>query len=155
VQVPAGMVFGVPLGIGFFGTAFSEPALIKLASGFEAPTQVRAHNLPTFPATVPFKNIQGTNIARPNQHVDPPPAKGPDNKTGRSSTALEPHFLNRILQKTVPWKPRQINGFHPGHPANLNNKIAVRGALFHPSRWARASAPEWITRNPKIVSPTI
>src|SRR5713101_912628 len=31
VQVPSGMVFGVPLGISFFGTAFSEPALIKLA----------------------------------------------------------------------------------------------------------------------------
>src|SRR5205085_792442 len=36
VQVPAGMVFGAPLGISFFGTAFSEPKLIKLASGFEA-----------------------------------------------------------------------------------------------------------------------
>src|SRR5205814_57132 len=35
VQVPAGEVFGVPLGISFFGTAFSEPKLIKLASGYE------------------------------------------------------------------------------------------------------------------------
>ena len=60
VQVPAGMVSGVPLGISFFGTAFSEPTLIKLASGFEAATQVRAHNLPTFANTVPFNNIQGT-----------------------------------------------------------------------------------------------
>ena len=40
VQVPAGMVFGVPLGISFFGTAFSEPTLIKLASGFEAATRI-------------------------------------------------------------------------------------------------------------------
>jgi len=47
VQVPAGTVFGVPLGISFFGTAFSEPILIKLASGFEAFTQARAKNLPT------------------------------------------------------------------------------------------------------------
>src|SRR6266496_4283618 len=53
VQVPAGVVFGVPLGISFFGTAFSEPTLIKLASGYEAATQVRAHNLPTFPGTAP------------------------------------------------------------------------------------------------------
>src|SRR5207244_7409290 len=60
VQVPAGIVFGVPLGISFFGPAFSEPTLIKLASGFEAATQVRAQNLPTFAATVPFNNIQGT-----------------------------------------------------------------------------------------------
>ena len=42
VQVPASMVFGAPLGISFFGTAFSEPTLIKLASGFEAVTRVRA-----------------------------------------------------------------------------------------------------------------
>src|SRR5207248_11589937 len=60
VQVPAGAVFGVPLGISFFGTAFSEPKLIKLASGFEAVTQVRAHNVPTFPNTAPSTNIQGT-----------------------------------------------------------------------------------------------
>ncbi len=59
VQVPAGEVFGVPLGISFFGTAFSEPTLIKLASGYEAATQARAHNLPTFAATVPFDHIKG------------------------------------------------------------------------------------------------
>ncbi len=59
VQVPAGMAFGVPLGISFFGTAFSEPTLIKLASGYEAATQVRAQNLPTFAATVPFDHIKG------------------------------------------------------------------------------------------------
>jgi amidase len=64
VQVPAGVVFGAPLGISFFGSAFSEPTLIKLASGFEAATQVRAHNLPTFAATVPFNNIQGTTTTR-------------------------------------------------------------------------------------------
>src|SRR5262249_62016599 len=71
VQVPAGMVFGVPLGISFFGTAFSEPVLIRLASGFEAATQVRAHNLPTFAATVPFSNIQGTTVTRPTRHAAP------------------------------------------------------------------------------------
>jgi len=59
VQVPAGEVFGVPLGISFFGTAFSEPTLIKLASGYEAVTQARAHNLPTFAATVPFDHVKG------------------------------------------------------------------------------------------------
>src|SRR6266436_2569391 len=59
VQVPAGMVFGVPLGISFFGTAFSEPVLIKLASGFEAATRIRAKNLPTFAATVPFDHVKG------------------------------------------------------------------------------------------------
>ena len=59
VQVPAGAVSGVPLGISFFGTAFSEPTLIKLASGYEAFTHARAHNLPTFSATVPFDHVKG------------------------------------------------------------------------------------------------
>jgi amidase len=68
VQVPAGMAFGVPMGVSFFGTAFSEPMLIKLASGFEAVTQVRAHNLPTFAATVPFDHIQGTKLKQPHLH---------------------------------------------------------------------------------------
>src|SRR5208337_643002 len=67
VQVPAAMVFGAPMGISFFGTAFSEPTLIKLASGFEAATQVRAHNLPTFAPTVPFNNIAGTTLIPPHQ----------------------------------------------------------------------------------------
>lgn len=71
VQVPAGLVFGAPLGISFFGTAFSEPTLIRLASGFEAATQVRAHNLPTFADTVPFNNIQGTTIRPPHPHNYP------------------------------------------------------------------------------------
>jgi amidase len=59
LQVPAGEVFGAPFGISFFGSAFSEPKLIKLASGYEAFTHARAHNLPTFAATVPFDHIKG------------------------------------------------------------------------------------------------
>jgi amidase len=66
VQVPAGIAFGVPMGVSFFGTAFSEPTLIKLASGFEAVTQVRAHNLPTFAPTVPFDHIAGTKLKPPS-----------------------------------------------------------------------------------------
>jgi len=72
LQVPSGMVFGVPLGISFFGTAFKEPKLITLASGFEAATQVRARNLPTF-STVPFNNIQGTTVLRPKGRSAPVP----------------------------------------------------------------------------------
>jgi amidase len=68
VQVPAGIVHGMPLGISFFGTAFSEPTLIKLASGFEAATQVRANNLPTFPIFAPANNIQGTTVAPSHGH---------------------------------------------------------------------------------------
>jgi amidase len=69
VDVPAGMVFGAPLGMSFFGTAFSEPTLIRLASGFEAATHVRAQNLPTFASTLPFNNIQGTTLTRPSRRA--------------------------------------------------------------------------------------
>jgi amidase len=68
VQVPAGMVFEIPLGISFFGTAFSEPELIKLASGFEAVTQVRAKNLPGFTPTIPDDHITGTKLEWPHAH---------------------------------------------------------------------------------------
>src|SRR5438270_8098145 len=71
VHVPAGVVLGAPLGISFFGTAFSEPTLIKLASGFEATTQVRAHNLPTFADTVPARHIDGTTLVRPQTTTAP------------------------------------------------------------------------------------
>ncbi len=52
VNVPMGMTFGVPVGMSFFSTAFSEPTLIKLASGFEAVTHARQK--PEFLATLPF-----------------------------------------------------------------------------------------------------
>ncbi len=84
VQVPAGVVFGVPLGISFFGTAFSEPTLIKLASGFEAVTQARAHNLPTFSPTVPFSNIQGTTVKQPGRG---------NSASKRRDTVKLPHHL--------------------------------------------------------------
>jgi amidase len=77
VQVPAGMVYGAPLGISFFGTAFSEPTLIKLASGFEAFTQVRANNLPTFNETVPFDHIQGTKLKKPRHPMGGAQAQQP------------------------------------------------------------------------------
>ncbi|MGB9205718.1 MAG: amidase family protein [Terriglobales bacterium] len=89
VQVPAAMVFGAPMGISFFGTAFSEPTLIKLASGFEAATQVRAHNLPTFAATVPFNNIAGTTLVPPHQR-DAIPAKSRGKAAPSSNTSKQP-----------------------------------------------------------------
>jgi len=66
IQVPAENVFGAPMGISFFGTAFSEPTLIKLASGFEAVTHARSKNLPTFAQTLPFNNIQGPTLTKPH-----------------------------------------------------------------------------------------
>jgi amidase len=91
VQVPAGMVFGIPLGISFFGTAFSEPTLIKLASGFEAATQVRAHNLPTFARTVPFDHIQGTTLTNPRRHAAASAASAATTKSApRKATTVTP-----------------------------------------------------------------
>jgi amidase len=50
VTVPAGFVHGLPVGISFFGRAWSEPVLIRLAYAFEQATKVRKP--PTFPYTV-------------------------------------------------------------------------------------------------------
>jgi amidase len=41
ITVPAGFIFGLPVGISFFGRAFSEPTLIKLAYSFEQATRHR------------------------------------------------------------------------------------------------------------------
>lgn len=41
INVPVGSVFGLPVGISFFGKAYSEPALIKFAYAFEQATRHR------------------------------------------------------------------------------------------------------------------
>jgi amidase len=41
VTVPAGFVFGLPVGLSFFGRAWSEPTLLKLAYAFEQATKAR------------------------------------------------------------------------------------------------------------------
>jgi amidase len=41
VTVPAGFVFGLPVGISFFGRAYSEPILIRIAYAFEQATKHR------------------------------------------------------------------------------------------------------------------
>jgi amidase len=73
INVPAAKVLGLaapgqsdpglPLGISFIGTAFSEPTLIKLASGFEAVHPVRFQ--PTFVGDVTKANTSGTTLVRP------------------------------------------------------------------------------------------
>jgi len=41
ITVPAGYVHGLPMGISFFGRAYSEPVLLRLAYAFEQVTKVR------------------------------------------------------------------------------------------------------------------
>ena len=41
ITVPAGDVFGLPVGISFFGRAWSEPVLLKIAYAFEQATNAR------------------------------------------------------------------------------------------------------------------
>jgi amidase len=63
VQVPAANVLGMPMGISFLGTAFSEPMLIRLASGFEARTHARTQ--PTFIGNITTPNTSGTTLQPP------------------------------------------------------------------------------------------
>lgn len=52
ITVPAGLKFGLPLGISFFGTPWSEPKLVKIAYAFEQARKARRK--PEFLPTVNF-----------------------------------------------------------------------------------------------------
>jgi amidase len=54
ITVPAGYHLGLPVGISFFGRAFSEPVLIRAAYGFEQATTYRKP--PRFLPTAPLAN---------------------------------------------------------------------------------------------------
>jgi amidase len=52
INVPAGFIHGMPVGISFFGRAWSEPTLIKIAYAFEQATKLRKP--PQFLPTIPL-----------------------------------------------------------------------------------------------------
>ena len=66
INVPLGDLFGLPMGISFFGTAFSEPTLIKLASGFEHVTKARI--VPRFLDDLPAGKHVDPNGGRPHDN---------------------------------------------------------------------------------------
>ena len=53
INITAGTIFGLPVGVSFFGRAWSEPALIKIAYGFEQTFKTRKK--PEFLARVDVK----------------------------------------------------------------------------------------------------
>ena len=75
IQVPAGEVLGMPVGVSFIGTAFSEATLIKLASGFEAVTHARSQ--PTFVRDITKTHTSGTTLAHPPDDDDSHHGKKP------------------------------------------------------------------------------
>ncbi|HSJ64667.1 MAG TPA: amidase [Gemmatimonadaceae bacterium] len=52
ITVPAGQVFGLPIGLSFFGAAFSEERLIGIAAGFERVLDGEGRAAPTFRESV-------------------------------------------------------------------------------------------------------
>jgi amidase len=73
VTVPAGYVQGLPVGISFFGTAYSEPKLISLAYAYEQATKLR--RAPKFLPTAELNpreaaSVSGArNAAQPLTHL--------------------------------------------------------------------------------------
>ena len=61
VTVPAGFVRGLPVGISFFGAAWSEAALLRLAFAFEQLTKQRRP--PRFRPTVGAGRTRGPRQA--------------------------------------------------------------------------------------------
>ena len=80
LQVPAGDVLGMPVGISFIGTAFSEPTLIKLGSGFEAVTHARFP--PTFARDITKTHTSGTTLVHP-----------PDDDSPHDKKPRRPHHM--------------------------------------------------------------
>jgi amidase len=84
VNVTLGNLFGLPMGLSFLGTAFSEPTLIRLASGFEHVTKAR--NVPQFLDDLPDTR-NGRGDARGEET---------DSSGGRRSDEIEhrrPHHM--------------------------------------------------------------
>src|SRR5260370_32214915 len=84
ITVPGGTAFGLPMGLSFTGTAWSEPRLIALAFAFEQAAKGRLEPklLPTMPLTERFGTRRAQSGApamspRLAHWLDSPPAGTP------------------------------------------------------------------------------
>jgi amidase len=76
ITVPMGHAFGLPVGLAFMGTAFSEPMLLRLAYAFEQATRVRRP--PTFPESTVVPALTLTGVQGPSVPGMATPAATPD-----------------------------------------------------------------------------
>jgi amidase len=79
ISVPSALIKGLPVGVSFFASAFSEPTLIRLASGFEH--TVHARSVPKF--------IRELGL---NPQDDPEDSSG-GNRGGGSDRAARPAMI--------------------------------------------------------------
>ena len=68
ISVPAGFIHGLPVGISFFGAAYSRPTLIKLAFACEQATKHR--RAPGFLPTLSLRTSVPEPTLRRAQHWD-------------------------------------------------------------------------------------
>jgi hypothetical protein len=98
VTVPAGSVYGLPVGINFMGTAYSEPTLIRLAYAFEQAG--RAREVPAFcpgpssrrpgPGAEDRGGRAGGDAGRCRRAARRRPSRGPPPRSRPSSPAPAP-----------------------------------------------------------------
>jgi amidase len=91
VTVTAGFVFDLPVGITFMASAWSEPKLIRLASGFEATADVLRR--PRFLRT--FNPNSASNVHK-SSAMDALAARSKSSVLQRHAAKLDPFLVPRL-----------------------------------------------------------